>query len=361
LELMGWNNPPIPWSEFERKLSDASRPGSAPTGADGGDSPAWSTKRNAYLAREQQPSDDAGRVPYAELHAHSTFSFLDGASSPESLVEEASRLGLHGLAITDHDGFYGIVRMAEAAAAQRVLGGSAPTTVFGAELSLGLRTPQNGIADPEGSHLLVLARQKEGYHRLAGALTHAQLTGDEKGRPLYDLELLSEQAGGHWTILTGCRKGGVRQALTRPGTNRSDRERDAAAEVDRLVALFGRDRVLVELTDGGNPLDSVHNDALASIAAARRLGVVATGNVHFATPKQHHLASALAAASTTWTAGCRHPVRPTCGRVPRWPPGSRAIPAPSSAPSRSPTTSVSSWPVPSPSCPAKTFRRGTPR
>jgi len=297
---MGWSNPPIPWSEFERKLSDASRPSARPLGADGGDSPAWSAKRTAYQAQKPQRSDDAGLVPYAELHAHSSFSFLDGASSPESLLEEAARLGLHSLALTDHDGFYGIVRMAEAAAAQKILGGGAPNTVFGAELSLGLRTPQNGIADPEGSHLLVLARQKEGYHRLAGALTHAQLTGDEKGRPLYDLELLSEQSGagqggGDWTILTGCRKGTVRQALTRAGVNRSDRERDAAREIDLLAALFGRDRVLVELTDSGNPLDSVHNDALAAIAAAQGLGVVATGNVHFATPKQHHLASALAA------------------------------------------------------------------
>jgi len=292
---MGWNNPPIRWSEFEKKLSDASRPGTAPAGADGGDGPAYSGKRQAYRAQPLKQADDAGRVPYAELHAHSNFSFLDGASSPESLIEEAARLGLNGLALADHDGLYGIVRMAEAAAAQRILSDRAPTTVFGAELSLGLRTPQNGIADPEGSHLLVLARQKEGYHRLAGALTHAQLTGDEKGRPLYDLQLLSEQAAGHWTILTGCRKGTVRQALTRPGVNRSDRERDAAAEIDLLVALFGHDQVLVELTDGGNPLDSSHNDALAGIAARRGLGVVATGNVHFATPRQHHLASALAA------------------------------------------------------------------
>jgi error-prone DNA polymerase len=292
---MGWNNPPIRWSEFEKKLSDASRPSTAPAGADGGDGPAYSGARQAYAARPLQPADDAGRLPYAELHAHSNFSFLDGASSPESLIEEAARLGLTGLALADHDGLYGIVRMAEAAAAQRILNDRAPITVFGAELSLGLRTPQNGIADPEGSHLLVLARQKEGYHALAGALTHAQLTGDEKGRPLYDLQLLSEQAAGHWTVLTGCRKGMVRQALTRPGVNRSDRERDAAAEIDLLVALFGRSQVLVELTDGGNPLDSTYNDALAEIAARRGLGVVATGNVHFATPRQHRLAAALAA------------------------------------------------------------------
>ncbi|MFX6487757.1 PHP domain-containing protein, partial [Acinetobacter baumannii] len=51
-------------------------------------------------------------VPYAELHAHSSYSFLDGASSPEDLLAEAERLGLSALALTDHDGFYGAARFA---------------------------------------------------------------------------------------------------------------------------------------------------------------------------------------------------------------------------------------------------------
>ncbi len=133
---MGWTNPPVKWSELERLLSDARRPTGAPPNGDGGDSPAWSHKRGAYVP----PSIDrpAETVPYAELHAHSSYSFLDGASSPEELVEEAERLGLHALALTDHDGFYGIVRFAEAAEARTV------KTVFGAELSLGLPRPQNG-------------------------------------------------------------------------------------------------------------------------------------------------------------------------------------------------------------------------
>ena len=288
---MGWNNPPIRWSEFERKLSDSRRPGAPPVGADGGDSPAWSHKRQAYqLPPEAMPV--LGEVPYAELHVHSNFSFLDGASRPEDLVEEAGRLGLHAIALTDHDGFYGAARLAEAAAAQKVLAGAAVrpvATVFGAELSLGLTTPQNGMPDPEGSHLVVLARREEGYHRLAGAITHAQLDGKEKGRPLYDLDALAERAGGHWTILTGCRKGSVRQALARSGADAAGRE------VDRLIELFGHDNVVVELFDRGDPLDSSHNDALYEIAGVRGLRVVATGNVHFATPGQHHLATALAA------------------------------------------------------------------
>jgi error-prone DNA polymerase len=283
---MGYSNPPISWSEFERKLSGNRRPGTAPAGADGGDSPAWSPKRMPYVPPVAPPAPRSV-VPYAELHAHSNFSFLDGASSPEALLEEATRLGLHALALADHDGLYGIVRMAEAAES------SAVKTVFGAELSLGLTKPQNGMAEPEGSHLLVLARRKEGYHRLAAALTSAQLAGEEKGRPLYDLAELSDMSGGDWNILTGCRKGAVRQALVAGGVTNG--ERDAAREVDRLVDLFGRDNVLVELSDAGNPLDSAHNDVLARIAGIRGLPVVATGNVHYATPDQHRLATALSA------------------------------------------------------------------
>jgi len=288
---MGWNNPPIPWSEFEKKLTDASRPGTTPpVGADGGDSPAWSLKRKAYQAPADINGTDATTpapdtiVPYAELHAHSSFSFLDGASMPESLAEEAARLGLHALALTDHDGLYGIVRMAEAAAE---IGQTA--TIFGAELSLGLRGPQNGVADPEGIHLLVLARKEEGYHRLAAAITQAQLRGGEKGKPVYDLEQLAEWAGGHWIILTGCRKGAVRRALA----DRAEPRSAVRAELDHLVELFGAENVVVELFDHGNPLDSAHNDALYALALDRGLRVVATGNVHYATPAQHHLHTAL--------------------------------------------------------------------
>ena len=276
---MGWNNPPIPWSEFERALSDRRRPRQMPAGVDGGDSPAWSLKRGPYVA----PAGivrDPDALPYAELHAHSNYSFLDGASSPEELLEEAERLGLHALAITDHDGFYGIVRFAEAAETAAV------KTVFGAELSLGLSGPQNGEADPEGNHLLVLARREEGYHRLAKAITEAQLRGGEKGRPVYDLEELGALADGHWVVLTGCRKGAVRSALEGG---------DAGAEIDRLVRLFGHENVYVELIDHGNPLDSEHNDVLAALAAVRGLPVIATGNVHYASPRQKHLASAMAA------------------------------------------------------------------
>jgi error-prone DNA polymerase len=287
---MGFDNPSVPWSELERVLSDRRRPRNVPAGADGGDSPAWSHKRGPYTPPPIERPTDV--VPYAELHAHSTFSFLDGASSPEELAEEAERLGLHALAISDHDGFYGIVRFAEAAESLQV------KTAFGAELSLGHEdsspTPaRSGESDPAGTHLLVLARGEEGYHRLAAALTHAQLQGSEKGRPRYDLDDLARRAGGpgdsQWAVLTGCRKGTVRHALGAEGPA------GAARELDRLVALFGRDAVNVELIDHGNPLDTRDNDVLAALAAERGLPLVATNNVHYAVPQREHLAAAVAA------------------------------------------------------------------
>lgn len=278
---MGFNNPAVPWSDMERLLSGQRAP--HPPG-DGGDSPAWSRKRGAYLPPQKDlvPLSEPV-VPYAELHAHSSFSFLDGASSPESLVEEAERLGLHAMAMTDHDGFYGIVRFAEAAEHTGV------KTVFGAELSLGLPAPQSGEADPVGTHLLVLAKGEAGYHRLASAITHAQLEGAEKGRPRYDLDTLASQADGTWAVLTGCRKGHVRHALASGGAAAADEA--VAALVDR----FGVEAVHIELIDHGVPTDSRDNDILAGIARERGLSVLATNNVHYAVPERMHLAAAVAA------------------------------------------------------------------
>ena len=283
---MGWsNNPSVPWSELERTLSQTRRPRLVPDDADGGDSPAWSRTRGPYLPPPIERPDHP--VPYAELHAHTSYSFLDGASSPEDLVEQAERLGLHALAVTDHDGFYGSVRFAEAAESRAV------TTVFGAELSLDLPRPQNGEPDPVGTHLVVLARQEEGYHRLAGAITRAQLRGAEKGRPVYEpaelADLCRSGSDAYWAVLTGCRKGAVRRALAEEGAAA------AARELDVLVDLFGSDAVHVELIDQGDPGDVAANDLLAALAADRGLPTLATGNVHYAVPDERMLAAAIAA------------------------------------------------------------------
>jgi len=281
---MGFHSSDLPWSQLERVLSGNDTPfvvDPLAVGADGGDSPAWSRKRQEYQAPPVQRPDHP--VPYAELHCHSNFSFLDGASHPEELVEQAARLGLEAVAITDHDGFYGVVRFAEAARALGV------RTIFGAELSLGLPGPQNGEPDPLGAHLLVLARGPAGYARLSRVISEAHLAGGEKGRPVYNLESAAEQLRGHVLVLTGCRKGSVPAALLTSGAPAAGRE------LDRLVALFGAEHVAVELTDHAHPDDDERIEALAALARTAGLPTVATTNVHYATPGRRRLATALAA------------------------------------------------------------------
>ena len=297
-------------------LSDRGRDGRAPGSASwngGGDGPALGRKRQPYQlpidAEATRPllRHDTGYVPYAELHCHSNFSFLDGASHPEQLAEEAARLGLEALAITDHDGLYGVVRFAEAARAVGL------PTVFGAEITLvagtrdrvardrvarseadthqQVRVATDGerhVPDPHGQHLLVLADGPAGYTRLARALSLGHLAG-EKGSPQFTLADLADTGAGHWWVLTGCRKAAVPAALMAEGP------RAAGRELSHLVELFGRDRVVVELWDHGDPLDSARNDALAELAARHDLACVATNNVHYAVPAQRRLATAIAA------------------------------------------------------------------
>ena len=313
---MGFNNPSMPWTEVEALLSgrkegrqkDGRAPGS-PSWNAGGDGPAWSRKRQPFQPADAETTrpllrPDVPAVPYAELHCHSNFSFLDGASHPEQLAEEAARLGLEALALTDHDGLYGVVRFAEAARAVGL------PTVFGAEITITTDSmsdvrhvrreadterqvrvasdDQRHEPDPHGHHLLVLADGPDGYARLSRALGLGHLAG-EKGSPQFALGDLADAAAGRWWVLTGCRKGTVPAALLADGPSAARRE------LQRLTELFGRDRVVVELWDHGDPLDSARNDALAELAARLDLPCIATNNVHYATPSQRQLAMAVAA------------------------------------------------------------------
>jgi len=220
---------------------------------------------------------------YAELHAHSGFSFLDGASDPEELVATAASLGLEALALTDHHGLYGAVRFAEAARALGV------PSVFGAELTLSGGGARTGVPDPVGAHLVVLARDPAGYAALSSLLADAHLRLGEKGCPTIGLDELADRHDGHWLVLTGCRKGPVPAALYAEGP------RGARRELDRIVAAVGAHNVAVELWDHSDPLDAARNDALAQIGLGAGVDVIATNNVHYATPSAFRLANTLAA------------------------------------------------------------------
>src|SRR6266516_1757997 len=105
--VMGWDNPPVSWRELERRLSWG-------TAEDPGDIEPGQPPRP--VTRLPAPAMPGNAPPWAELHCHSSYSFLDGASSPAELVAEAARLGHEALAITDHNGMYGVPQFAQAAA-----------------------------------------------------------------------------------------------------------------------------------------------------------------------------------------------------------------------------------------------------
>ena len=116
---------------------------------------------------------------------------------------------------------------------------------------------------------------------------------------MYDLAELARAHDGHWVILTGCRKGAVPAMLSRGLTGALRTPRDpieaAAAELRLLTEMFGRDNVMVELISNDLPGDDERNDALFELAGRERLGVVASNNVHHATPADAKLAQVLAA------------------------------------------------------------------
>ena len=195
---------------------------------------------------------------YVELHCHSHFSLLDGASSPETLVERAVTLGYPALALTDHNGLYGAVRFWQAAREWEI------KPIFGAELTLA-----------SGHHLILLAESQNGYANLCRLISHGQLAG-QKGQPRLTLEALASHARG-LLCLSGCQKGAVASALL------AHDEARACTAAARLREIFGPDRFWIELQRQYLPMDAWLTAELVALARRLDVGCVATNNVHYAT------------------------------------------------------------------------------
>jgi error-prone DNA polymerase len=192
-------------------------------------------------------------VPYVELHAHSAYSFLDGASQPEELAARAAELGYEALALTDHDGVYGSLEFAHAAKHFGV------RPITGAEVTI-----------VGGAHVTLLVETAAGYANLCRLLTAAHTgtrpkEGAEPLPPALDQALLEELNEG-LVCLSGCARDGL--AVHYP---------NAAA---RLASAFGRDRFYVELQRPYERGDSRRNAALRDLAETLHVHTVATGDVH---------------------------------------------------------------------------------
>ncbi|MBS1882206.1 MAG: DNA polymerase III subunit alpha [Actinobacteria bacterium] len=252
-------------------------------------------------------------APYVELHAHSAFSFLDGASIPSDLAEAAAALGYPAMALTDHDGVWGSMEFATCAKSL----GLRPIT--GAELTV--RLP-NGVDGPKArhvgkfsahqpgwpAHLTLLVEDDDGYRNLCRLLTAAHAhTRDNPARaaePAWTtLEEVERHAEG-LVCLSGCaRDGALAGAFERGDTAFGERL------ARRLLAAFGRDRFRVELQRPYWRRDHARNRWLALVAERLGVATVATGNVHAHTRSRSHLQDALVAVGLNETLESSEPRR----------------------------------------------------
>ena len=230
---------------------------------------------------------------YAELHAHTAFSLLDGAALPEPLVARAKELGLAALAITDHDELGGIVRFATAAREVEL------PAIIGAELTVTI-TPNGGGGEPLVTHLPLLAESHDGYANLATLVTLARQDVAHRGVPRVTLDQLAAHAAGLFA-LTGCPRGWVPTLASRGDT-------DAACEAAAtLLDIFDR-RVAIECWDHGLPEERVTTARLIEIARALDVPWVVTNDVHYARARDrmvHDVLSCLRHDKTLDTMGTR--------------------------------------------------------
>ena len=196
-------------------------------------------------------------MSYIELHSRSAFSFLRGASMPETLAAQAANLGLQAMAVTDRDGLYSTPRFHAAARTH----GMRP--IVGAELTM-----------EDGSVLPVLVETRAGYRNLCQLITLAKLRGTKSDAPVHWSELESFSQG--LVALTGDEEGPIRRALETGNTGLAQKR------TEQLLRAFGAGNVFVELQRSLQRGESIILNALGSLAEAHRLPLLATGGVLYA-------------------------------------------------------------------------------
>jgi error-prone DNA polymerase len=240
-----------------------------------------------------------------ELHLHTCYSFLEGASLPEELANQAASLGYSALAITDHDGLYGAMEFAQACSAAGV------QPIIGVELTL-----LHGLIDPHSGpiHLTLLAENEQGYANLCRLVTLAHkrtrawepaathLPADDPRPPALDPADLAAHASG-LIVLSGCRQGEIARLVDR---ERSARAEQAALE---LISIFGRDNTFIEVQHNLVQGDTRRVNRLSQLAERLQLPLVATGNVHYHVRSRHRLQDAMVAVKHRSTLETSHRLR----------------------------------------------------
>jgi error-prone DNA polymerase len=278
----GSRHKPPRWQAFESQCIEVEVPLDH-------DSPRSLATRDATDPIPIEVLDDA---PYVELHLHSNYSLLEGASTIEELVWTASEQGHRALALSDHNGMYGSMEFARATKEA----GLRPITALELTITGTGAASEDVTSDDERHHVTLLAQSREGYKNLCRLSSLAfglqQISDEDKEShrldPLLPIDELPAHAAG-LILLTGCRDGLV------PRLVEAHRTAEAEATLRRFVHWFGIDNVFVELQDNLVFGDRPRNCALVQLAERVGAGVVGTGNVHYHDPARHRLQDVMVA------------------------------------------------------------------
>jgi error-prone DNA polymerase len=215
---------------------------------------------------------------YVELHAASAFSFLEGASQPEDLIERATELEIPAIALLDRNGFYGSARMHTSGERNKIrahVGAEISITAFGPRLTPAPWLPNQHPNEP--ARLPLLCASRTGYQNLCQLITQFKMREPTKAEGAATLNDLAQYSEG-LLCLTGGDEGPLASALTAGG------EPAARALLENLTHLYGRNNVYVELQRHQLRDQEARNQAALRLARSLNLPIVATNGVRYAKP-----------------------------------------------------------------------------
>jgi DNA polymerase-3 subunit alpha len=235
-----------------------------------------------------EPPPTAPSQDFVHLHVHSEFSLLDGLSPVKHIVDAAKRNGMRSVALTDHGNMYGAIDFysyAKSAGVKPILGVETYVSPRG-------MSDKVGTQDRNYFHLVLLAKNLEGYHNLIKLVSRASLEGYYY-KPRIDRALLAEHANG-LIALSACYSGEPSRAILESDFNRAKEAAGWYREV------FGKDYFL-ELQDHGNPDDQTVNAGLLELHKQVGIPLVATNDSHYALPEQANAQDVLLCVQTNST------------------------------------------------------------
>jgi error-prone DNA polymerase len=221
---------------------------------------------------------------YVELHASSAFSFLEGASQPEALIERAVELEMPAMALADRNGVYGLARFHTSARNNRIkahIGAEIAVSSFGNQLTPHPWQPHQCPYEP--ARIVLLCASQTGYQNLCQLITRFKMRETTKAEGAATFEDLEEFSSG-LICLTGGDEGPLASALHDGGG-----QTEARKHLDRLAAIYGRNHLFVELQRHHSREEECRNQILLSVACSLQLPVIATNGVRYATENDREI------------------------------------------------------------------------